>query len=190
MGEGRLSSEQCAVVRRFTEGQRVHDLGAGDLSLARKILNEFKAESVVAVDKDSRAADANVKVVRAAFNTYRALLQAPIQVAFVSWPLNCQLPGLLDLLAPAGAVIYLGKNTDGVACGWPGFYLDLSAREVLAHVPERRNTLIVYGPQRVNRLPLGEELAGIDFQKCYSYYTAEGIAAHNRIEQELRRAHV
>ena len=47
-------------------------------------------------------------------------------------------------------------------------------REVLAYVPDPRNTLIVYGPRRVTRSLLGEERAGLYTDKIFAYHEIEG----------------
>jgi hypothetical protein len=79
--------------------------------------------------------------------------------------------GLLWLLSRFKTVIYLGKNTDGRACAWPGFFDEMSHRPVLDHIPDRRNTLIVWGKKDKNlkREFLLEEVAGMDWSKCYSF---------------------
>ena len=40
-------------------------------------------------------------------------------------------------------------------------------RPLLAHVPDERNTLLVYGSGAVEREPVLEELAGVDLSKVY-----------------------
>ena len=78
--------------------------------------------------------------------------------AFLSWPQNSVIVGLADLLLRFPCVAYLGSNTSGNACGWPGLFRRLASRPVLEYVPERKNALIVYGNVSVkNRELVGEE---------------------------------
>ncbi len=65
------------------------------------------------------------------------------------------------MLNTARTVIYLGSNFDGVSCGSEEMFHELSRREVLALVPHKFNSLIVYGSQRVQRRLLPEEYAGL-----------------------------
>jgi len=60
-------------------------------------------------------------------------------------------------------LIYLGKNTDGTACADPILFSYLLTREVLHYVPDRVNTMIVYGPNKTpDRSPYPEEYAGLN----------------------------
>ena len=78
---------------------------------------------------------------------------------------------MLEPVRKAKRVIYLGNNMDGTVCGSPKLYKHLSRRQVLAHAPERRNTLIVYGGllRGRQRELLPEERAGIDQSRIYRY---------------------
>ncbi len=69
--------------------------------------------------------DPRVEQVRASFADLRGL---EIDVAFVSAPPNEPAPGLVGLLQAASVVVYVGKNTDGTACGWPGMFAALARR--------------------------------------------------------------
>jgi len=95
-------------------------------------------------------------------------------VAFLSWPANHSMPGLFELLAPAQWIVYLGKNTDGSACGTPEFFSRMLYREVKFYVPEQPNSLIVYGsrlPQK--RPPVGEERAAFNTKDVMTFQEAE-----------------
>ena len=89
------------------------------------------------------------------------------EVVFLSWPLNCEDPHRDALVRAAQVVAYLGKNTDGVACGSAGLFVDLCQRELLAHVPVKSglkgNVLIVVGRTLPSgpREPVPEEIAAI-----------------------------
>lgn len=161
----RLSPAQRAVVARHVSGRRVHDLGAGDCSLSVELIG-LGAMEVVAIDKEAmpRVDIPELRQVRSKFlDVAAALVEKPAEVAFVSWPVNNNVPGLVTILSEAEKVIYVGKNTDGSACGWPGlFKIALVTREILDHVPERRNTLIVYGGFSEGDRPLvSEEIAAL-----------------------------
>lgn len=159
MAFGKLSDDQREAVREHVRDRVVHDLGAGSCELSCELLN-LGAKSVVAIDtKEIPFVDRRIKRIRTAFECYRE----PISVAFVSWPINQEDPGLPRLLRGAKKVIYLGKNTDGTMCGWPELFLDvLAKRKVEVYLPERKNTLIIYGAKlRARRKSLlGEESAG------------------------------
>jgi hypothetical protein len=80
----------------------------------------------------------------------------------------------------AETLVYLGKNTDGSACGFPGLFEVLARREILAYVPDRPNTLIIYGkfirqPNEPHREPMPEEHAAL------TSYTS-GILTYEAIE--------
>lgn len=106
----------------------------------------------------------------------------PIQIAFVSWPTPEDSKfkthsdySILGIVRRAPVVIYLGSNMDGTMCGSRKLYEHLSRRKVLAHEPNKQNTLIVYNgllPAGKERELLPEELAGIDAGNVYSYGTS------------------
>ena len=182
MSFGRLSEDQEKVLAPFVKDKIVHDLGAGFCDLSLRLL-ELGASRVVAIDKDrmprlehlaGRVAQARATFAEAAgfgspggFSDEEARrarsLARTIDVAFLSWPRENKVPGLVELLGRARIVVYLGKNTDMSMCGWPGMFLEaLLPRSVLAHAPEQRNTLIVYGPRSNEpRRILGEEAAAL-----------------------------
>jgi hypothetical protein len=55
-------------------------------------------------------------------------------------------------------------------CGYDGLWRALTAREVLTHIPDRRNTLIVYGPaSRPNGRLLPEEYAALHQEHMWGY---------------------
>ena len=177
---GHLTPPMLVALRPLVAGRIVHDLGAGDLGLARA-LRGLGASRVVAIDKaygspesplarDALGGTAGIELVRAYFRDF----SDPVDVAFVSWPVNWP-TGLAGILERSRVVLYLGKNTDGSACGTPEVFARLASREVLAHVPHRRNTLVAYGPVRTARPLLGEELAALSFapEREISYEEAE-----------------
>ena len=179
MSYGHLSEKQAAIVRRHVTGKEVHDLGAGFLELAHELL-KLGATKIIAIEKEFLPVceDARIERLKMYFADYDALGSGgPIDIAFISWPANRHDQGLLDLVSRAETVIYLGKNSDGSSCGHPRLFYALLHRELLDYLPERKNTLIVYGKKRNEpRPPRGEERAGriqLDGGAILSYETVE-----------------
>lgn len=166
MSYGSLSAPQRAALAPFVKGKKVHDIGAGDLALSNELLM-MTAKQIIAVDSHEYPAlrrhagmskpPSKIERVTTYFHKY----MDPIDTAFVSWPINHYDPGLVAIVERSRVVIYLGKNSDGTACGFPAFFLPLSKREVHVYIAERANTLIVYGPRPVERPMYGEERASI-----------------------------
>lgn len=170
-----ISGAQWRVVRKHVEGLAVHDLGAGMCEHSLKLL-ELGAASVVAIDKERmpHVRDRRVSKLQVYFDQY----DGEIDVAFLSSPINKPEPGLLRILRGARKIVYVGKNTDATMCAWPGFFHEMSKRRVLDYVPERPNTLIVYGDLLAHpRTKLrGEERAGLTAfsgDECLSFEEAE-----------------
>lgn len=178
MPYGSLNKAQEAALRPFVKRKVVHDLGAGDYTLSHRLL-KFGAEKVIAIDHTrpydtcpmtfrNLIAGMKIEFVTGYFHQYHE----PIDTAFVSWPSNYA--SHIDVLCDrAPTVIYLGVNTDGTCCGTPEMFEKLSKRAVLAHVPDRKNTLIVYGSKRVERALLPEEFAAINIKKVWTYEEAQ-----------------
>ena len=163
MNYARLDKRQQAALAALIRGRTVHDLGCGDRTLSAYLV-QLGAAGVVAVDYRQPPGDpaAGVTAVRVMFLEFAASEPA-IDVAFVSWPNNHVQHGLLELLHRSATVAYLGKNTDGVACGWPGLFRHFLARKLVAYLPHRANTLCVYGPPIAEaRIGEPEEQAGLD----------------------------
>lgn len=165
MTYGTWTDEMAAAVRPVVEGRVVYDLGAGRLGHSRRLVG-MGASHVHAVDKE-RADDAWWRGKPITFiQSYYADLVVPdvVEVAFLAWPTNHRLHGLIDILGRAERVVYLGSNCNGDACGWPGMWEYLRTREIEAHVPHAKNSLIVYGRHlggSERRPPVGEEFAGM-----------------------------
>jgi hypothetical protein len=159
MPYGTLTSEQEKLVERFVRGQVVYDLGAGDLYLTCELLR-LGAVRVIAIDKeDFRRYGIPDEVVYRKM-LFRDVKETSIDTAFVSWPSNYD-NGLLPLLRRSKTIIYLGKNTDGTACGIPSMFRYLLKRKAEC-IPDRKNTLICYTDVlEASRIPLKEEEAAI-----------------------------
>jgi len=174
---GTLTPAMQAIIREHALGRTVWDLGAGDLTYAKRLI-QLGARKVVAVEKGgSRPGhlggiatpleaplrpDPRIECVW----RYFAEVDPPedgIEVAFLSWPQNGALAtiGLTRLIEGAQTVIYLGCNTGGSACGSGDMWRHLIQREVLAYEPMVRNTLIVYGQPCGPRTLRGEEMGAL-----------------------------
>jgi len=158
---GHLTRKMKKILPQYIVGKELWDLGAGKLGHSFALL-KAGAASVVAVDKDpGTKKHPLLRTIRGYFDQV-AVPEKGIEVAFVSWPSNHHLPGLLALLEVSQVVIYLGSNTDGTSCGWSGLFRHLTRRELLAHVPDKLNSLIICGGQLQRaRPPTPEEIAAL-----------------------------
>lgn len=174
MSYGELSSEQSAIVSGLVRCSDVHDLGAGDLTLSRKLLR-LGARKVIAVDKEPAPprVPKGVEYIQSHFDIFQP---ASIDIAFVSWPVNWA-TDIEPLVSMANIAIYLGKNTDGTVSGTPKLALAMLKRKLLVYRPDAKNTLIVTRKDRgVFRKPTGEELGMLDRNTIYSAATATWAA--------------
>lgn len=175
MTYGRMDISQRRAVADAVRGETVIDLGCGDLGWAAMLIGECLAERVIAVD--IRPAQVNlapdkIQVVESRFADYDG--EVP-DIAFLSWPVNRPLPGLLRLVEQIPIVIYLGKNTDGSACGWPDLFEHFSHRALTLHMPRRSNTLTVYGEPCDARQLTGEEIAA-------RFYYSDSFLTYDKAE--------
>jgi hypothetical protein len=182
---GQCSPKQRRVIKSIIAGRVVHDLGAGSGAMA-ELLVELGARSVILVDQDEDERHAPKGSTRLTTSFFALAANAQrIDVAFVSWPPTsaAEVAGLPTLCGSAETVIYLGKSTDGTACGSSDLFERFLRREVLHYVPERRNTLIVYGKVRGlrTRLPRGEELAGL-LKDCCGIFSFDLV---QRLDREI-----
>lgn len=167
MSHGILTPEQWAALEPQVEDKMVYDLGAGDLELAHE-MDALGARKVIAVDRDDmpEPRTKRVKTIRSHFHQWDA--PAEMEVAFLSWPVNW-VSDVERLLYRAEKVVYVGRCTDSTLCGSLDFWRHVSRREVLAVVPDRHNVLIIYGDMEEDRDLLPEEMAGMDYEKVWTY---------------------
>jgi hypothetical protein len=191
---GKPTHKQEQVLQKHVRGQVVTDLGAGDLDLARRLLG-LGAQHVRCIDKEPKPRlkrwPANLSYDQSYFHNMKD--EASFDVAFVSWPSNHE-TNVLPLLMKAQVVVYLGKNTDGSACGTVGIFQHFVTRELLDYSPDRENSLIILGRKLPEpRKPTGEELAGLGMTEhtWYSYREAEHYAEcpYWDHEQEVKAPH-
>lgn len=170
---GTVTPEMVGVIREYVRGRCVWDLGAGDLTYAHHLVRRWGAEKVVAVDKAEMPKIQRRAVFRV--QKYFADVQMPqagVDVAFLSFPQNTSLVGVVRLLGLSKVVIYLGCNTGGTACGDAALFEHLTGREVLAHVPHERGSLVVYGGACAQRPLVPEEWAALHPERMWSFEEA------------------
>lgn len=167
MSHGILTEEQWAALEPYIEDKVVYDLGAGDLELAHK-MDALGARKVIAVDRHDMPTPQTkrVQTIRSHFHQWEA--PDVMGVAFLSWPVNWR-SDAEALLYRAEKVVYVGRCTDSTLCGSLEFWRHVSRREVLAIVPARHNVLIIYGDVEGDRDLLPEEMAGMDYEKVWTY---------------------
>ncbi len=163
-GFGNLNQWQAKALQYYVRNRHVHDLGAGNLYYAHKMMG-LGASRVTAVDRLYESRNNNewndlrdwskctpdgVTLDDRPFALFHTEGPQTIDVAFVAWPHNTYAGTLgLELIClKAKTVIYLGNNFGGTTCGSQLFWQYLRRRSVLAHAPSRMNSLIVYGELR------------------------------------------
>lgn len=189
---GRLSERQQEFISRTLAGQEVTDLGCGFGSLAIDLLR-LGASRVVAIDslQPRESFPEGITFVRADYNKIQRL---PTEIVFLSWPSERGSPPA-ELLVQAPMLVYLGKNTDNVICGDGQLWRHMLSRPVLAYVPDKWNSLLVYGPtgaiaprrgllvdpaqnmedrqqalaEAIGRRPMGEEFAAVWRDRMWAY---------------------
>lgn len=168
-----LSPMQRVHLQHVVEGRTVHDLGAGDLTYAHD-LTIIGASHVVAIDKEP----VSNPFAEVTFQHKRFVdVQDDIDIAFISWPANyvnhIEVPA-----SRARTIVYVGKNTDGTACGPAALFDTMLHRKLIAYIPERRNTLIICeGVLARPRPATGEEYAALNDHKLWSFDEVEALRA-------------
>jgi len=173
----RLSEDQIRRLEPFVKDQSILDLGAAELA-GSELMVELGAQDVLAVDRNGMPTPSSSSITTRV--TQFHLLEETRPVVLASWIVNWQV-NLERHLDAADVVISISKNTDGSSCGYREMWVLLRRREVLLHVPERINTLTVYGPRLVDRAPTGEEVAALwpDIMRVWSFDEAEMQAQKN-----------
>jgi CheY-like chemotaxis protein len=177
MSYGQLNKTQLGVLAPLVIGKIIHDLGAGDLGLALKLLR-LGAAKIIAIDKEyNRKIFNGVPPEIELRHQFFQDMHDEIDIAFVSWPSNYN-NGLLNVLMQTKIILYLGKNTDGSACGTPSLFRYLTTRKIQIHVCSRHNTLICYTDHldEPRKKLLQEEDAAIN-----SHIDQEPVTYHTRI---------
>lgn len=178
---GRLDQAQRVALAALVQGRRVHDLGSGTGVLAKEIA-DLGASHVVAVDSAHHFFSFPHERI-----TWRNQdfwdVKDEIDVAFVSWPSNDVDAAIL--LASLGrrsrTVVYLGKNTDGTACGAKPFFSMLLRRRLVIDLPSRYNCLVAVdeplsGPPRA---PTSDEYAALCRDDAWITYEAANLTVRD-----------
>lgn len=163
-----LTHSQARCLRSVVQNRTVHDIGCGSGELSRWMAQNG-AWRVYAVDKDigtlpKKFAQPNVVRVAASFAAYSKKLAGDVgDVAVISWPWDSKHDGLVELLRKFTVVVYIGKNTDGSACGSNDLWQHLTTRALREEIPDQRNVLLHYGPEVFDKPALRseEEIAGL-----------------------------
>ena len=137
----RLSHDQIRQLEPFVKDQSILDLGTAELT-GSELLLELPARDVLAVDRNKMPKPSSSAITTRVelFHNLEATRPAVLASWIVNWPVN------IEHHLEAAELISISKNTDGSSCGYPAMWDILVQREILLHVPERRNTLTVYGP--------------------------------------------
>jgi hypothetical protein len=142
MPHGQLNEAQRELLKSFVDGKEVYDLGSGDLGLAIELV-DLGASKVIAIDKENRYQSfRDIPPEIEMRSQYFSEVYDDIDIAFVSWPANYD-NSLLQILKKSKTILYVGKNTDGTACGTPELFRYLVTRKAI-QIPDRRNVLICY----------------------------------------------
>jgi len=177
--ETRLTHDQGKLLREIvTPGERIIDLGYGSGEMALHFAS-LGAE-VHAYDRHwdwPGEPPPGVAWARSTFiilyERYNAdpafaeLIEG--STAFIGWPTNGASWDLSSLVRQMPRVIYVGNTFAGMTCGRQDLWAELCCREVLHHMPDRKNSLIVYGGRAGKRELLAEEAAAIDEVKVRAY---------------------
>ena len=179
----RLSDKQLDHLEEYVKDSSILDLGAADLEGAQLML-ELGARDVLAVDRFEMPKPSSSRITTK--TTQFQYLEETRPVVLASWIVNWQVD-IEKFLEAADVVISISKNTDGSACGYRGMWEHLRRREVLLHLPERQNTLTVYGPKHEIRPPTGEEVAVLwpYPMRMWSFEEAEDLANEKTRQWQL-----
>lgn len=156
---GNINQRMRTALSTIVKGRVIHDLGAGDGDHARTLIL-CGATKVIAIDKEPipRPRVPSIECIQA------RIVEVPVpedlDVVFLGWPVNYNIPGLAPWLSQAKTIIYLGSNFGGTACGNPHLFEVLLRRRLSLHIPDRRNSLLVVEePLQEPRRPTTEEAA-------------------------------
>lgn len=150
------------ALRPYITNQRVIDLGCGDCERA-DILLSLDPEAIVGVDLDPPCKTSILTIAKDFKEALPEIFSFKPTIAHLAWPINNECPGLVPILHHVPTVIYVGCNTDGTSCGNRDLFKHFITREILLHIPNRQNTLIVYGqPTQTPRSKVYEEIAALD----------------------------
>lgn len=178
---GSIVSDFIEPIQSTVKGKVVIDVGAGDLSLSKQLL-KLGAKKIIAVDKQlpSKTSVQGIELVPSYFHEF-VRTRKRWDVAFISWPVNWEIEGLVPIIHRSETVILLSKNTDGTACGFKHMWQTLARREIEYAIPHIRNWLHIYsGEVDEPRKLTGEEEAALDTMEEYAYWS--------KLDEPIRRS--
>lgn len=150
-----MTPEQLSALSSIIHGRHLLDLGSGDLERAKLCLARGAA-SVTCIDPSSplERDTPNLLVIQryAQWALANPGALPPYDMALMGWPNNNDSPSPAYLQLSSGVpILYIGTNTDGIACGGPLLWRGLLSRAVEEYVPGRSNTLILYSAAELER---------------------------------------
>lgn len=144
------------ILSRILAGQDVLEVGGAYGQLARVMVDQFKARSVMVVEKDTqwkpRAKEGSG--VTFYWGYLQQFLQLPTyasrlwSVCVCSWPINQPEfeRGLIQVMRQSAQVVIIGHNDGVTACGTDLMWRYLMTRQRLNYVQDDLEDLVVYGP--------------------------------------------
>ncbi len=160
---GLLEPQQIERIKAIVVGKNVWALGSGPDTQEAWSLLEFGADRVYAVDKAQRSSmrEPRFSKLYTGGNNWRICdcqsyftefvkyakdenLDEP-DVVFVKWPQTNHQAGLVQLIARATVVVYIGVNDGATACGPKDMWSHFRARSLLEVVQGKHNDMMVYG---------------------------------------------
>ena len=164
---GTFPSNFCKAIAPFIKGQRLVDLGSGDMGRT-DVLRLLDPAVILAVDKEPRGPAPELHPTIIPLQGYFKDVLKTIEVfaptvAHIAWPINNPMPGLIEILELVPTVVYVGCNTDGSSCGDIPLFKYMLTRALTLYLPEQQNSLIVLGGKlKTPRSPTPEEDAALN----------------------------
>lgn len=160
-----MTDTQLAYFRKVFKKAQVDDIGCGYSQIVQ-FKDEFDYLGI-----DSKHID-NPNTIQ--FNLDKPCPYLRFDCAYISWPINRRSISWHLFLPKFTHIVYIGTNTGGTCCGDPDFWKLVQKREVSHIIPDRKETLIHYGPKprTDNKNPI-EEINGIGSWQgqCIQPYT-------------------
>lgn len=159
---GKHIKSQISLIQKTINGKGVIDLGCGTDTPWIPHLAKT-ANFVIGVDKDlstTQSHHSNVYLCKQYFHQYNYPVP---EIVFMSWPVNYESSGLIDILQRAEILIYVGCNMSPTACGTPDMFAYFLLRQLLVYDEQRlgpcvSSNLIILGRETGEiRCPVKEE---------------------------------
>lgn len=190
---GNITLAMQREISQIVAGKEVWDLGYGYSTSEPLLLKKLGASLVCAVDKTWRSVQPRVTTKKQVmfFDMYFAdfLVSYPetegSRIAFMKWPENGPLAGIVPLLEKCDTIVYIGLNDPYTVCGNKALWEYLAGREFIKEVKGKKNDLILYGKSvpRTSAPRCREEAAA---WVTYGLTpTEEGSLPHYRREGEI-----